>query len=281
MPSKTAYGHTGVAKPAGSTAKIALAAAAGVAGGAVLGAGAYYAYSRYNQDTAEGGAGAGIAFQDNQFCQVPSSDTVNKGKLIRCDDCISAYGSSCKSLSACYSDDGCDYTLPDTTIRDDIMTASFLPSEWVGPLTLTVYEINGTDYTPAKVCPPLPNATTDGDGNVTAAWKKAASVNTDLFVTFAEVGALDQDSEPCVTDTKQPCRGASKTCGTNEQCTDGYCECKSGWCMSANSVAGKTAPACTTRFSGSGTTNAASQAGANLLLVIGLLAIAFLRGRHF
>jgi len=73
------------------------------------------------------------------------------------------------------------------TLRDDIMTAGFVPEEFKSPFTITITSIVGDDYLKANICPTDQPAT----GTIDAAWKRASEFDQSLFLTLTEMTAVD------------------------------------------------------------------------------------------
>lgn len=148
-----------------------MAAGAGFVGGAALGVGAYYMYSRYNN----GNSGT-QNLQDKSWCRNPS------GQTMTCMDCSNKYGASaCGSENGCWGNSGCDYELTANTRRDDISTAGFIPMEYTAPLQIKITGIVGIDFSVSAVCPQA-----QPDDKTSATWESASTFSTDLFLTLTE-----------------------------------------------------------------------------------------------
>merc|ERR1712232_1138480 len=110
-----------------SAVPMMMAAGAGLAAGALIGAGGYYAYSRMKNNNYQGD------YRDRTWCR-PNSEP---SRTMLCYDCQQYTGNlnNCEALEDCYqsSGTGCNYELPGDTLRDDIMQASFIPEEWKSP----------------------------------------------------------------------------------------------------------------------------------------------------
>lgn len=228
MPYKTGYGYSGAAKKKSSTATVVMAGAAGLAGGAVLGVGGYYAYNRYKESV--NGGQRGTSYQSVQWCRIPAGKP-NAGGFIECPDCVRRYGSSCHNQDSCFSGGGCSYTLPSDTIRDDLMATGFIPSQYKSPITIIITDITGTEFSSADICPVSNNLT----GQTESQWVKASSFQTNLFITLTEMGVLGTE-EPkvqgrvCLTDTHSKCSWPTNRCQSKETCDNGWCKCRSGYC---------------------------------------------------
>merc|ERR1712232_287410 len=92
----------------------------------------------------------------------------------------------CEILDDCYgSASGCQYEMPADTIRDDVMTAGFVPEEYHSPFTITITKIEGGDYTTTSICP------TEQTNSLDATWQRASTIQQSLFMTLTEMTALD------------------------------------------------------------------------------------------
>merc|ERR1712232_61441 len=159
-----------------------MAGGAGLAAGALVGAGSYYVYSRLNKKNYPGN------YKDRSWCR-PNSQP---HRTMLCYDCQQMTGkmSDCEVLDDCYRSDskGCSYELPGDTIRDDVMTAGFVPDEYKSPFTITIMNITGEDYKVTEICPTdQPEET----GAVSNSWKRASQIEQSLFMTLTEMTALD------------------------------------------------------------------------------------------
>lgn len=234
-PHKSSYGYSGPAQKKGSKANVMMAAAAGVAGGAVLGVGAYYAYTRYNQ--AQNAGQQGTSFQSQQWCTVPPGKP-NAGGHITCAECTRHYGSACHNRDSCYTGGGCDYTLNAPSIRDDLMGAGFIPHNYASPITVKIHDIVGNEFKAADMCPKDNN----GTAQTIDQFVKASSFDTNLFITLTEMSNLAQSGSSsqgysvqvnvqtrCNIDTHGSCR-TNAGCYNNEQCNSGWCQCRTGYC---------------------------------------------------
>lgn len=228
MPYKSSYGYSGKAKKKGSTATIVMAAAAGVAGGVVLGVGGYYAYNRYQESVAAGQRGVG--YGSVQWCRVPPGRP-NEGGMIECPDCVRMYGSTCHNQDSCFNSGGCSYTLPSDTVRDDLMATGFIPNQYKSPMTIKISSIAGTEFQASTICPKLNNVT----GQTANQWVSASSFQTNLFVTLSEMDVLASTAvETCLKDTRSRCSSVLSRCGSHETCVSGWCVCKSNYCFNQN-----------------------------------------------
>lgn len=216
---KSSYGYSGNAQKTSTVTKVMMAGAA-VAGAGVLALGGYYAYKRYT----EGKATASAAGVDVEWCRVPQSNAANKGKLIQCKDCNTAYGvGACESEDQCYRGGGCNYVLPSDTYRDDLMGTGFVPNTYKSPITIKITRILGDDFTQAKVCP-----VSNADTSNTDVFVANSVVNPDLYVTLAEQGVLEL-TPTCDSDARSPC-DTDENCEEFATCVNGYCKCASGYC---------------------------------------------------
>lgn len=285
-PHKADYGYSGKAQNSGSTATIAMAAAAGVVGGAMLGVGGYYAYNRYKEQQAYNSQHSGsrpyqgTSYQDIEWCRIPPGQ-YNAGGMMECKDCIRQFGPQCQNQNSCFQNGGCNYKLQKDVYRDDLMGTGFVPEGYKSPITITIEEILGSEFQSKDICP----STTDGKtGNN---WIKASSFQTNLFVTLTEMdnlGSPDADTPAdtqgfvparrrgattgyCQLDTHGSCT-SNAGCYTKEICVNGACQCETGYCYS------KTTFSCVKR----GVASAAPlQASASWTLLAALLFFRYIR----
>jgi len=183
VPQQTKYGYSGPGPKKNSNVPVMMAAGAGLAGGVMLGAGAYYMYNRYSEKDASGANEWGSNnLQDQSWCSDP-----NTGKMMTCNDCGKTHGASnCKDLNDCYGKAGCQYKMPEATRRDEIMESGFIPMEFTQPLKVTVSKIVGADYLKANICPvPLP-----ATGTAASNWIRASEFDTTFFVTLTEMDSF-------------------------------------------------------------------------------------------
>lgn len=186
MPQQTSYGYSGPGPQKNSKIPLMMAAGGGLAAGAVIGAGSYYAYhqmstGRWNQDW----------YSNRRYCRAPTSAGPQMaGRMMSCLDCEHYYGSaSCSGANDCYSGNrGCDYRLDQNMRRDDLMSAGFVPQEYEPPLKIKITKIEGADYTQAKLCPQEGAANDNTVNQFESAVKESFSV--DLFVTLTEMQNL-------------------------------------------------------------------------------------------
>lgn len=164
MPYATSYGYSGVnAYPSGKTTNVAMYALAGAAGGAVLGAGAMYAYSSmYGADMEIHRRRRNLANGRMQWCTVLSPGDY-QGAMMDCYQCAELYGlSQCPSVDSCFSGTGCAYKTASSYNRDDIEQDAAIPSYYKWPLKVTFLNISGpdinTDYVTGNLCPPSSKA---------------------------------------------------------------------------------------------------------------------------
>merc|ERR1712216_987202 len=179
--------------------------------------GGYYAYQRMTENNWNADA------RDQSWCT--NSETK---EMMRCADCNQAYGSfHCKPVNNCYSNAGCQFSVPSDLQRDAILKSGFMPLDFTPPFTVTITAIDGADCTQAKVCPVEQPATGGFDTN----WKKASEFPTELFMTFTEMDLLGETCGRMPKPTKS-CT-ASSDCGATAayDCYMGVCVCKPNYCI--------------------------------------------------
>lgn len=185
MPQQQSYGYTGQGVKKQSKVPMMMAAGAGLAAGAVIGAGSYYAYQQMSRGNWYGD------HRDRSWCEpndVP-------GQTMLCDDCNRKYWNDCRPISGCYQSRGsCSYTIPEDTVRDDVMTAGFVPGDSPSPWTVTITSITGPGdtWTQDAICP----ADQPDTNNFDDTWTKASSVNIGLYMTLTEMDPMDPQVEP-------------------------------------------------------------------------------------
>jgi len=137
MPQKASYGFSGKgAVKKNSKVKMAMMAGGALLGGAVVGAGAYYAYQRYKGDSDAAG--------QQSWCE-------RHGTFYDCEGCRAKYGNTeCKEDADCFAG-GCSYYLADELNRDDLMATAFVPSLYKPPFYIRVSEIAGSGLTQADL----------------------------------------------------------------------------------------------------------------------------------
>jgi len=160
--SKTGYGYSGVNSysptAAGSTANVMMA----VAGGAALGVGASYLYSRWN-----------------------SYDSCTSG---------ASWTGSCQGCYAKYSPSSCQFGPPRVNAhRDDLMGTGFWPDDWAGPLTVLISRVEGEDFSKELLCRhPVANASK-------LHLTRPAVRGADLFFTLTQVDELGPGMDQATT----------------------------------------------------------------------------------
>jgi hypothetical protein len=179
VPQQTNYGYSGAGVKKSSAVPMMMAGGVGLAAGAALGAGGYYAYSRMSNKNSNG------HWQDQSWCRPDDDQT----RTMTCRDCVAEEGNMnrCEPIDDCYQGGGCSYAMPGDTLRDDVMVAGFVPDNYVSPFTITITKVVGDDYTQSKICPTAQPDT----GSVGAAWQKASSIQQSLFMTLTEMTVLD------------------------------------------------------------------------------------------
>jgi len=188
MPARTDYGYSGLGPKKNSMMPIALAGVGGLAAGTALGVGGYYVYSQMHN----GNWGNGVTYNDRSWCTVPSGQY--QGRLIRCVDCMQAFGSlNCRSNNDCFGQGGCPLQLPQDVRRDDIMKdGGFVPQAFTPPLVLTITKISGQDYNPQLICP----ATQPSDGSFGDDFVMKSSLDMSMFVTLTEMTDFTEANPP-------------------------------------------------------------------------------------
>lgn len=128
LPTQTGYGYSG-SGALGSGAKIALA----LGGGMLVGA-----------------LGAHLLGQ-----LAPSFPHIHNPLDLNCTH--GSWFGVCRDCVGRFQAANCDAQLPVSVdiVRDDLMTSGFVPNDFVGPITVTITGLSGTDFDPMQVCPPL------------------------------------------------------------------------------------------------------------------------------
>eukprot|EP00927_Polykrikos_kofoidii_P048234 TRINITY_DN42450_c0_g1_i1.p1 TRINITY_DN42450_c0_g1~~TRINITY_DN42450_c0_g1_i1.p1 ORF type:complete len:456 (+),score=55.04 TRINITY_DN42450_c0_g1_i1:85-1452(+) len=92
-----------------------------------------------------------------------------------CSDCLNRFDPvSCFTL----------FNLPQVWTRDDILRFGFIPNELAWPVTVTISNVTGADFSMGKIC--------DRDGNATTEQESSLVRNRhSLFVTITKVRATD------------------------------------------------------------------------------------------
>jgi len=176
------------------------------------------------------------------------------GELMDCEVCKreKPAGSTCADGSACLTKAGCDITLSNPMIRDDIMEAVFTPQSFEAPLTLIVKNISGEDFAEDALC-----------SNETTAESR-------IYITLT---ALEHFG--CDRNLWTSCTAATETgCYDNEVCENSVCKCETGACLDESNM-------CV--WVEAGLANAAPVVGPDLPLMLSVLLIAVcssVRGRR-
>lgn len=177
MPAQTSYGYSGTGPKQNSKVPMMMAGGLGLAGGAVLGVGSYYAYQRMSRNNWGGN------YNDRSYCTRPGSSY-----QMRCSDCAQRYGNQCVQQNQCYTGgSGCQYRMPTQTQRDDVMKAGFVPSEHAPPFVVSITAMSGTGYSKADIC----LGEQPDNGGFDDAWEKASEFDVGVFVTLTEMESLD------------------------------------------------------------------------------------------
>lgn len=239
MPSKTNYGYSGSnAFSSGSKTNVAMYAAGGVAAGAVMGAGAYYAYNEmYNNDIGfHRRRRVASHYRDTRWCTVTATGSSRYGAFMECQQCYDLYGYSyCPSSSSCQTASGCGYTAPTNFNRDDLAATGFVPASYTSPLKVTFTTISGAgiDTDPVSgICPP----TTAAQASLVDTFNKTWAVTPDLFLVLTEQAVLRSGSN-CDRDTTTTCSSSSSCWIEHSTCESGSCKCDSGYCFNGQTCA--------------------------------------------
>lgn len=109
----------------------------------------------------------------------------------------SSWSGSCQSCYQSYSRESCHLGRPRVNAhRDDLFSTQFRPSDFAGPLTITLSEIFGDDFSSSKLCSQSSMANTT--------WQPSGA--SDLFLTLTEVaepGAQGSQNSRSRTDSGQ------------------------------------------------------------------------------
>ncbi|CAJ1355436.1 unnamed protein product [Effrenium voratum] len=236
MPMQTPYGYSGYnAVPAQKPANVAMYAAGGAVAGAVVGAGAMYAYNNmYSDSWGDHRRRRIYPFGRPNYCIVTAGGDRN-GAFMECQQCYNMYGySACPSANSCQTAAGCRYTTPQALSRDDLASTGFVPNRFTPPLRVTFTTITGPGINtdPLEgICPPETQAQAD----LVAQFNKTMSFKPELFLVLTQQQTLaPASSNPgCITDTAMACTGSS--CSVqNSFCSSGTCQCLSGYCWSGS-----------------------------------------------
>eukprot|EP00927_Polykrikos_kofoidii_P077486 TRINITY_DN74422_c0_g1_i1.p1 TRINITY_DN74422_c0_g1~~TRINITY_DN74422_c0_g1_i1.p1 ORF type:complete len:914 (+),score=95.76 TRINITY_DN74422_c0_g1_i1:74-2815(+) len=199
MPSQTPYGFSGTGPKKNSKIPIMMGAAAGVAGGAVLGAGAYYMYSRYDSDkplwnsvnqnanqntnqNANQNANQNVNQNANQNLQNADYCRTSSAVVLPCIECVHQNGqAACTKINDCFSSSqGCSYQLNDDMERHDVMGSGFVPMEYSPPLKIRITKLTGSDFAASSICP----------STETSQFRQANAIQVDLFMTLTELTTI-------------------------------------------------------------------------------------------
>lgn len=196
MPYRTSYGYSGVnAYPAKKKTNVAMYAIGGAVAGAVVGAGAMWAYNQqWGNDWEVHRRRRMVSNGRMQWCTVQEGArdlatgamTSYAGDMMECSDCTRRYGvSRCPSADGCYSQGGCSYTTASNYNRDDIESDAIMAATdyYTWPLKVTFINITGTgintDYTTGNLCPP---STASDIAFARNNFNKATVFKADLFL---------------------------------------------------------------------------------------------------
>lgn len=233
MPYQTPYGYSGYnAVPAQSRPNVAMYAV----GGAVVGAGAMYAFNSMYGDA----YGYEVFrrrrindFRNPDYCIVTAPGSRN-GAFMECQNCYRLYGySMCPSARSCNTAAGCSYTTPQSFNRDDLAATGFIPKDFRPPLKVLFKNISGAgiDTDPITgICPP----TTRAEADLVENFNKTMSFKPDLFLVLTQQQTLRSPAASgCDSDTSTSC---STTCWiAHSTCVNGACMCQQGYCWNGNS----------------------------------------------
>lgn len=192
MPHATSYGYSGVnAYPARKKTNVAMYAVGGAVAGAIVGAGAMYAYNQqWGSDWEVHRRRRVITNGRMQWCVVSQESSSYQGDMMDCTECATRYGATnCPSADGCYSQSGCSYTTASNYNRDDIGSDAAIPSYYTWPLKVTFLNITGpdvnTNYITGNLCPP----STQSDINFAKNnFNKATVFKADLFLLLTNAG---------------------------------------------------------------------------------------------
>jgi len=233
MPYQTPYGYSGYnAVPAQSRPNVAMYAV----GGAVVGAGAMYAFNSMYGDA----YGYEVFrrrrmhdFRNPDYCIVTAPGSRN-GAFMECQHCYQLYSySMCPSARSCNTPAGCSYTTPQSFNRDDLAATGFVPKDFRPPLKVLFKNISGAgiDTDPITgICPP----TTRAQADLVENFNKTMSFKPDLFLVLTQQQTLRSPAASgCDSDTSTSC---STTCWiAHSTCVNGACMCQQGYCWNGNS----------------------------------------------
>lgn len=225
MPQQTPYGYSGYnAVPAQKPVNVAMYAAGGAVAGAVVGAGAMYAYNNmYSNDWEVHRRRRFGDFRSQSFCVVTAPGERN-GAFMACEQCYRLYGySMCPSANSCQTSGGCQYTTPQSFSRDELAATGFIPKAYTPPLRVSFTSITGTGIDTASICPPQ----TKADADLAEAFNRTMSFKPELFLVLSKQDVLAA-STSCEASTGVSC---NPTCNiAHSMCISGGCLCQSGYC---------------------------------------------------
>lgn len=193
MPAATSYGYSGYnAYPAQRRTNVAMYALGGAVAGAVVGAGAMYAYNQaYANDWGDHRRRRQLTGGRISWCTVLSPG-IYQGDMMDCYQCRALYGAAqCPSADSCWNAVGCSYTTASNYNRDDIEADGIIPSFYTWPLKVTFSSITGgginTDYLSGNLCPP---STTSDFAYARNNFEKKTVFKSDLFLLLTAQSPL-------------------------------------------------------------------------------------------
>ncbi|CAE7728459.1 unnamed protein product [Symbiodinium pilosum] len=229
MPQQTSYGYSGMnAVPANQPTNVAMYAVGGAVAGAVVGAGAMYAYNNMYGDAYDVHRRRRIyPFGQPDFCIVTAPGSRN-GDFMECAQCRRLYGISyCPSANSCSTAAGCSYSPPQSLNRDDLAATGFIPGGYTFPLKVIFNNISGdgivTDPLSGGLCPP----TTKAEASVVETFNKTMSFSPELFLVLTKQ-SVTRAAETCDRDTTTRC---TSSCWIGySTCVNDVCLCQNGYC---------------------------------------------------
>ena len=264
MPQQTSYGYSGYnAIPAQQPTNVAMYAVGGAVAGAVVGAGAMYAYNNmYGDAYGVHRRRRVFPFSQPDFCIVTAAGDRN-GDFMECSQCKRLYGrilslwcatlgvrlwhstasnsgvcprlsaselrgiSYCPSASSCNTAAGCSYSPPESLNRDDLAATGFIPQGYAFPLKVTFSNVSGdgivTDPLSGGLCPPV----TAAQASIVESFNKTMSFKPELFLVLTKQSPL-RTAQACERDTSTTCSSSCWVAHTT--CVNGVCLCQSGYC---------------------------------------------------
>lgn len=227
MPQQTPYGYSGYnAVPAQKPVNVAMYAAGGAVAGAVVGAGAMYAYNNMYGDSWEIHRRRRYGdFRSQSFCIVTAAGDRN-GAFVACEQCYRIYGyAQCPSANSCQTSGGCRYTTPQSFSRDELAATGFIPKAFAPPLRVSFTSITGAGIDTASICPP----TTKAEVELAEAFNRTMSFKPELFLVLSKQDVLASTSS-CQPSTGVKCTADNRCNIGNSLCLSGTCLCQSGFC---------------------------------------------------